>query len=100
MLQRLVDAGNTVVVVEHNLDVIKSADRLIDLGSQGGDRGGALVAEGTPEDVARTPESSTGQFLTPILTAAGRLPSANGATGFFDRPPRAGEGEALGVPVG
>jgi excinuclease ABC subunit A len=67
VLQRLVDAGNTVVVIEHNLDIIKSADWLIDLGPEGGDRGGELVAEGTPEEIARVSESYTGQFLAKML---------------------------------
>ncbi len=67
ILDRLVDAGNTVVVIEHNLDVIKCADHLIDLGPEGGDAGGTLVAEGTPEDVARVASSYTGQFLKHIL---------------------------------
>src|SRR5439155_1574485 len=62
VLQRLVDAGNTVIVIEHNLDVIKSSDWVIDLGPEGGDRGGLLLAEGTPEQVARVKESYTGQF--------------------------------------
>ncbi|MDH4163464.1 MAG: excinuclease ABC subunit UvrA [Nitrospirota bacterium] len=67
MLARLVDAGNTVVVIEHNLDVIKTADWIIDLGPEGGDRGGEIVAQGTPEDVAKVRESYTGQFLKKIL---------------------------------
>jgi excinuclease ABC subunit A len=67
ILQRLVDAGNTVVVIEHNLDVIKCADYLIDLGPDGGDRGGTLVAQGTPEEVAETEGSYTGQYLKRIL---------------------------------
>jgi excinuclease ABC subunit A len=67
MLARLVDSGNTVVVIEHNLDVIKTADWIIDLGPEGGDRGGEVVAEGTPDDVARMRESYTGQFLKKIL---------------------------------
>jgi excinuclease ABC subunit A len=67
VLQRLVDAGNTVCVIEHNLDVIKSADWIIDLGPEGGDGGGLVVAEGTPEQVAKTAESYTGQFLAPLL---------------------------------
>ncbi|MHB1136101.1 MAG: excinuclease ABC subunit UvrA [Coriobacteriia bacterium] len=67
VLQRLVDAGNTVLVIEHNLDVIKSADHLIDLGPEGGDRGGQIVVSGTPEDVAACAESYTGQFLKPVL---------------------------------
>jgi excinuclease ABC subunit A len=70
VLQRLVDQGNTVVVIEHNLDVIKSADWLIDLGPAGGEAGGWIIAEGTPERVARVEKSYTGQFLRPIL--AGR----------------------------
>jgi len=69
-----VDGGNTVLVIEHNLDAIKSADWLVYLGPQGGYRGGRIVAEGTPEDVARVPESFTGQFLKPILARAGKLP--------------------------
>jgi excinuclease ABC subunit A len=67
VLARLVDQGNTVVVIEHNLDVIKSADWLIDLGPEGGDAGGWVIAEGTPEHVARVERSYTGQFLRPIL---------------------------------
>lgn len=67
VLQRLVDAGNTVLVVEHNLDVIKSADYLIDLGPEGGDKGGTVVVSGTPEQVAACPESHTGRFLAPLL---------------------------------
>ncbi len=67
VLQRLVDQGNTVVVIEHNLDVIKCADWIIDLGPEGGDAGGWVIAEGTPEQVARVEKSYTGQFLRPIL---------------------------------
>jgi excinuclease ABC subunit A len=67
VLQRLVDAGNTVLVIEHNLDVIKSADWIIDLGPEGGSGGGTVVAEGTPEHVAKVPESYTGKFLAPLL---------------------------------
>jgi excinuclease ABC subunit A len=69
VLGRLVDAGNTVVVIEHNLDVIKTADRLIDLGPEGGEEGGELVATGTPEDVAAVEGSYTGSFLAPLLDA-------------------------------
>jgi len=69
VLARLVDAGNTVVVIEHNLDVIKTADWIIDLGPEGGDRGGELVAQGAPEDVAKVRESYTGQFLKKVLSA-------------------------------
>jgi excinuclease ABC subunit A len=67
VLQRLVQSGNTVLVIEHNLDVIKTADYLIDLGPEGGARGGEIVAAGTPEEVARVPGSYTGQFLAPLL---------------------------------
>ncbi|MDF2530640.1 MAG: uvrA [Clostridia bacterium] len=67
ILDRLVEAGNTIVVIEHNLDVIKRADHLIDLGPEGGDRGGTIIAEGTPEHIAEVPESYTGQFLKRIL---------------------------------
>ncbi|MBQ8550061.1 MAG: excinuclease ABC subunit UvrA [Clostridia bacterium] len=67
VLQRLVDAGNTVLVIEHNLDVIKCADYIIDLGPEGGDRGGTVVATGTPEQVAKCNGSYTGQFLKPLL---------------------------------
>jgi excinuclease ABC subunit A len=67
VLMRLVESGNTVLVIEHNLDVVKSADWLVDLGPEGGDAGGRVVAEGTPEQVAKTPESHTGRFLAPIL---------------------------------
>ncbi len=70
VLGRLVDTGNTVVVIEHNLDVIKTADWLIDMGPEGGSRGGTVIAEGTPEKIAATEASYTGQFLKPIL--AGR----------------------------
>ncbi len=68
VLQRLVDAGNTVVVIEHNLDVIKCADYIIDLGPEGGDRGGSIVARGTPEEVAACEDSYTGKYLKKALT--------------------------------
>ncbi len=67
VLQRLVDAGNTVLVIEHNLDVIKCADHIIDLGPEGGSGGGKIIAEGTPEEVAKIDGSFTGQFLKPLL---------------------------------
>ena len=67
VLQRLVENGDTVLVIEHNLDVIKTADYLVDLGPEGGDKGGTLVATGTPEKVAETPESYTGKYLKPVL---------------------------------
>jgi excinuclease ABC subunit A len=63
VLQQLVDNGNTVLVIEHNLDIIKVADHLIDMGPEGGDAGGYVIAEGTPEEVAQVVESFTGQFL-------------------------------------
>ena len=70
VLQRLVDAGNSVVVIEHNLDVIKTADRLVDMGPEGGDEGGRLIAAGTPEEVAAVAESHTGRFLRELVTPA------------------------------
>ncbi len=95
VLQTLVDAGNSVVVIEHNLDVIKVSDRLIDLGPEGGDEGGQVIAQGTPEQIAATAGSYTGAFLAPMLpvrasrgrrAAAGRNGSAkNGAPAGTDR---------------
>jgi excinuclease ABC subunit A len=76
VLHRLADHGNTVVVIEHNLDVIKTADWVIDLGPEGGARGGEIVATGTPEDIARHPASHTGRFLAPVLS----LPPASLST--------------------
>ena len=67
VLQQLVDAGNTVIVIEHNLDLIKTADHIIDIGPEGGDRGGTVVAKGTPEQVAKNPASYTGKYLAPLL---------------------------------
>jgi excinuclease ABC subunit A len=67
VLNKLVEKGNSVVVIEHNLDMIKTADWLIDLGPEGGDKGGMLVAAGTPEDVAKVKNSFTGQYLKKIL---------------------------------
>jgi excinuclease ABC subunit A len=78
VLHRLVDAGNTVVVIEHNLEVVKTADYIVDLGPEGGDRGGLVVASGTPEEIAKSLYSLTGQYLSRILSvgqsylAAGR----------------------------
>ncbi|QEU08256.1 excinuclease ABC subunit UvrA [Paracoccus yeei] len=76
VLHSLVDQGNTVVVIEHNLDVIKTADWIIDIGPEGGDGGGRIVASGTPEDVAEVPESHTGRYLGPMLQAARRRAAA------------------------
>ena len=70
VLQRLVDGGNTVIVIEHNLDVIKTADYVIDLGPEGGDKGGMVVACGTPEDIAACETSYTGRYLKPLLKQA------------------------------
>ena len=78
VLHRLVDQGNTVLVIEHNLDVLKTADWIIDLGPEGGDRGGELVAEGTPEAIAADPRSYTGQYLRPYL---GMVPEAQATPG-------------------
>ena len=78
VLQRLVATGNTVLVIEHNLDVIKTADHVIDLGPEGGDQGGRIVATGTPEQIAAHPDSHTGRFLAQVL---GRLPMGVDAPG-------------------
>ena len=67
ILQRLVDTGNTILVIEHNLDLIKTADHIIDLGPEGGDAGGEVVAEGTPEEVVKNEKSYTGKFLAKYL---------------------------------
>jgi len=83
VLHRLVDGGNTVILIEHNLDVIKNADWIIDLGPGAGDLGGRLIAQGTPEQVAKVKKSFTGQYLQPILK--------NG---------RVAVGEAVGAAVG
>ncbi len=85
VLQRLVDAGNSIVVIEHNLDVIKSADRLIDMGPEGGEEGGLAIAVGTPEEVAAEPGSHTGQFLAELLTPTVKR-GAGGGNG--QTPPR------------
>jgi len=76
VLHQLVSLGNTVLVVEHNLDVIKSADWIIDLGPEGGEEGGRLVAEGTPEDVARSKRSYTGRALRPLLNGHRSKPAS------------------------
>ncbi|MFI7304782.1 excinuclease ABC subunit UvrA [Micromonospora aurantiaca] len=80
VLEGLVDKGNTVITIEHNLDVIKTADWLIDMGPEGGHRGGTVLATGTPEEVAEVPESHTGQFLRPILKLDGEAKGAKAAT--------------------
>ena len=70
MLNRLVELGNTVLVIEHNLDVIKSADWIIDLGPEGGEAGGYVVATGTPEEIAAVSDNWTGRFLAPLVAAS------------------------------
>jgi excinuclease ABC subunit A len=72
VLHRLRDRGNTVVVIEHNLDVIKTADWVIDLGPEGGDGGGEVIATGTPEDVAANKKSFTGEYLKPLVESTGK----------------------------
>ncbi|MBD5460247.1 MAG: hypothetical protein HDR26_04795, partial [Lachnospiraceae bacterium] len=67
ILQKLTEGGNTVVVIEHNLDVIKTADYIIDIGPEGGERGGRVIAEGTPEEVAENPISYTGKYIKKML---------------------------------
>ena len=71
VLQRLASSGNTILVIEHNLDVIKCSDWIIDLGPEGGDRGGTIVAQGPPEEVARNERSYTGHYLRPLLPDLG-----------------------------
>ncbi|MGW5671621.1 excinuclease ABC subunit UvrA [Micromonospora sp. NPDC003776] len=80
VLEGLVDKGNTVITIEHNLDVIKTADWIIDMGPEGGHRGGTVLATGTPEEVAEVPESHTGQFLRPMLKLDGEAKGAAAAT--------------------
>ena len=81
VLHELVSQGNTVVVIEHNLEVIKTADWVIDLGPEGGDGGGEIVAWGPPEDIVKAPRSYTGKFLAPVLKkAAGKPRKSSGAS--------------------
>jgi excinuclease ABC subunit A len=74
VLHRLVDGGNTVLVIEHNLDVIKTADWIVDLGPEGGDRGGLIIAEGTPEGIAASDGSATGEYLARVLRGEPLVP--------------------------
>lgn len=67
VIQRLVDQGNTTIVIEHNLEVLKCADLIVDLGPEGGEEGGLIVAQGTPEAISQAPHSETGKFLRPLL---------------------------------
>ena len=78
MLHELVDQGNTVVVIEHNLEVIKTADWIVDLGPEGGDAGGEVVAIGTPEEIAANPASYTGHYLKQVLKRRGSDKAADG----------------------
>ncbi len=89
VLARLVDAGNSVVVIEHNLDVIKVADRIIDLGPEGGEEGGMLIAAGTPEEVAKVRDSYTGQFLAQVLPSRERTTKVPAGANGSPRPARA-----------
>ena len=73
LFNSLVDSGNTIIIIEHNLDVIKVADYIVDLGPEGGNRGGTIVAKGTPEDITKVKASYTGQYLKPLLEEGKRL---------------------------
>ena len=100
VLHELADAGNTVVVIEHNLEVIKTADWVIDMGPEGGDGGGKVVAEGTPEQVAEVAESYTGHYLKELLArraggAAAARKADSGANGA-GKPARARNGKGYG----
>jgi excinuclease ABC subunit A len=92
VLHRLVDGGNTVLVIEHNLDVIKTADWIVDLGPEGGDRGGRIIAEGTPERIAATPGSATGEYLDGVLRGGPLVPLSD--VTFADE---AGRGQTNGT---
>jgi excinuclease ABC subunit A len=94
VLHRLVDAGNTVVVIEHNLDVIKTADWIVDLGPEGGHRGGRVIGEGTPEEVAAIEGSATGQYLARVLRGEPLVPLSD--VTFADAAGRAGTRLARG----
>ena len=94
MLHRLVDTGNTVVVIEHNLDVIKTADWIVDLGPEGGARGGEIVAVGTPEQIAKARRSATGEYLARVLRGEPLVPLSN--VTFAEA---AGRVRAVAVPI-
>jgi excinuclease ABC subunit A len=89
VLQRLVDSGNTVLVIEHHIDVVKQADYIIDLGPSGGDKGGEVVATGTPEEIAATPASLTGKYLKQVLPRTASGQATNGSHPAKARPKRA-----------
>ena len=95
VLQGLVDKGNTVIVIEHNLDVIKSADWLVDLGPEGGSGGGRVIAEGTPEHVATLEHSHTGRFLAPVLARTARTTTRGHRREGRDDP-QGGDGQGRG----
>jgi excinuclease ABC subunit A len=97
VLHRLVDAGNTVIVIEHNLDVIKTADHVIDLGPDGGDGGGEVLAVGSPEEIVAEPRSATGEYLRPLLRRRDPLPSA---TALATRPRPSPNGRRKTAPAG
>jgi excinuclease ABC subunit A len=97
VLHALVDQGNSVVVIEHNLEVIKTADWILDLGPEGGDGGGRIVAEGTPEDIARSKESHTGRFLVALMPQPKIKPKAKPAAP--PQPPKGRKGRAAGIAV-
>ena len=97
MLSGLVDKGNTVIVIEHNLDVIKTADWVVDMGPEGGNGGGLVIAEGTPEQVAGVPASHTGKFLRDVL--GDRISDASPARGAGGSAPGSARGSARGAGV-
>jgi ABC-type uncharacterized transport system ATPase subunit len=93
VLHRLVDTGNTVIVIEHNLDVVKTADWIVDLGPEGGERGGYVIAEGTPEEVAKVPGSATGEYLARVLRGEPLVPLS--AVTFADEAGHSPRSEAV-----
>ncbi len=97
VLHRLVDQGNTVIVIEHNLDVIKTADWIIDLGPEGGLRGGLVIAEGTPEAVAASPGSATGEYLARVLRGEPLIPLSD--VSFAEAAGRGNGRRAAGTPA-
>ena len=98
VLQRLVDQGNTVIVIEHQMDVIKNADWLIDLGPEGGERGGELLAEGPPERVAAIDASATGRYLRATLARHGVMPEGAAPPSDNGAKPRAPSRKRKGAP--
>jgi excinuclease ABC subunit A len=103
VLHRLVEAGNTVIVIEHNLDVVKTADWIVDLGPEGGQRGGRIVGEGTPERIARTNGSATGEYLARILRGEPLVPLSDvsfaEAAGRGNGEKARGKGTEAGLPL-